>query len=407
MSRLAALAAMFLCGTSLAYELNTRLISDKVASQPIEVLYWVHPQVSEANLERARRACNTALGEWESVPTSKLRFIDAGVVHGAAGEQPKKAKPSQLLIVVGNRDELTGGGAAGPFGGNPGVWWGLVADSDAVDLYRVARHELGHALGFLHSTISRDYMAEWRPSMHWNVGNAGKLTADDKAAASEGYPAHGWCDGILIVRAVMNGPEPIGIPGVNVVVSDKFGIPLVARLTDERGFARLAFLPLEAETIRLTGAESFGGCCVGVQDCCWQVAPFGDPGLQVDNFNDKWLPLGDPLGFAEDRRIWRKEIEVGIQAVRIEPKPLEPIAPGVPFEWESLVIGGVRPLKLIVVEVTPGLTVELIDDGKGYNTGVRGRQILRMNGTVEEPPHAYIVIVDSLGTPWEFVLDTE
>ena len=392
---------LFLASVILAYGLGPRLISSDVYSKPIEVLYWVYPGVSDEDLETSRAHTNQALAEWAAIPTSALSFVDSGIVRGDGTNQPTKQKKEQLLVVIGNLEELPFGGAAGPFDGNPGYWWGLVADRAGTDEARIraARHEIGHTLGFLHSTISTYYESSLRPSMHFAPGNSSTLKADDMAAASEAYPSHGWCGGIITVHV---HSKCKGVPGVNVVAETEEGTPLVSRITDERGYARLAFVPAGVFRLRVMGGESFRGCCVGVADCCWMVPPYGQAGIQSDNFDMQVVDLGEPLGERGNVRVWHKNIPLGVRPVQLDGGKIPEPVPGQEWSWIVSVDGGVRPLRLDVLEASEGLVVSLIPDPKSTNTGVRGREFIELSGAPVGTISARVTITDSLGTVAEF-----
>ena len=64
--------------------------------------------------------------------------------------------------------------------------------------------------------------------------------------------------------------------------------------------------------------------------------------------------------------------------------------------------GGVRPLRLDVLEASEGLVVSLIPDPKSTNTGVRGREFIELSGAPVGTISARVTITDSLGTVAEF-----
>src|SRR5688500_12587565 len=133
-----------------SYEIG-RTIDPSIAQLPIEVVIWVKPGVTQLNRSRVLGHIRAAMRMWESVPTSSLAFRVVRVVVRSANQPARQ--PHQLLIIVGNASDVSTGVADNPSGGNPGTWHGLVADNPALDVRRIAAHEIGHTVGFHHSTV--------------------------------------------------------------------------------------------------------------------------------------------------------------------------------------------------------------------------------------------------------------
>lgn len=383
-----------------AYELsrgddrNPSLIDPSITKNPIEVLVWLRNDITDEDARRVLTEIRQGLDLWERIPTCHLHFRVASI---RSATRPAYDR-SKLLVVAAYRRDFppNSGGAPLPWGGYPGSWEAAVADNTFKDgwLSRVAAHEIGHALGFLHTTISNSFFAKADiPIMHWAHGNT--LTQDDIAVASLAYPdpEHPLqaVTGILRGRCV---DQQTGFPvnGVNVVaVEAESGKPVLARLTGTEhtpGGFELAGLPPGNYRLRALNGRSFRGFFVGM----------AQQYVQTDNFDAQTAgPYAVNAGDAVDVR----DVQLPIEPVRVEAAATsrdalayqerattEPPAATVGAAYAAWLRlrGGIRPLQLVRQEGLPtGLEAEIVSMIQATGSDPNGEHFLVIGGTPAQP----------------------
>ncbi len=399
------------------------VIDPVVTQNPVEVVIWVKLGVTQQNKQNALNQIEEGLNSWEVIPTAHLAFNIVQVVESAA--QPA-VLPEQLLIIVGNAADLTSGGASLPWNGMPGTWFGAVADG-SVDLVAVTTHEVGHAIGLMHSTVSEVFPDGTRPVMHWrSAGSSRYPTQDDIASLSAAYPAIANplinSTGTIRGRLLMQGTST-PVSGVNVAVVDAVtGDPVVARLSGERmgpyqdqsaGEFNLVGIPPGQVILRYMDGNSYRGSMVSIT-----LPPDSNTysgmrcGYQADNFVEfqsstlniaagSVIDLGDieiPILYMDVDNA----IEGGLTSNPVE-TPIQHILPnasvGNLYELWLHVVGGLRDLSATVVGQPPGLIAEISGDTRGYIVGIHGNHYIHLNGTPNNPGHytLWAHLVDAAG----------
>lgn len=402
------------------------IISPTITQNPVEVVIWVKPGVTPANEARVLTEIREGLDMWQAVQTSILAFDIVQVVHSPT--QPAK-QPHQLMIIVGNSDDLTFGGASFPYAGNPGTWYGAAADIPGINLPLVTAHEVGHAVGFHHSTISNAFPAGTYPVMHWAIGGqSGTLTPDDIAAVSTAYPNPSQpllgSTGTILGRLIVKGTT-IPVSGVNVAaVNQASGVPMVARLSGPRVFTsqiiqadgefRLVGLPPGLYQLQYLDGHSFRGRIPLVRWPSDNITSNGSRGgYQADNFaafssSNVQVTVGgvvnlgdvpvtlDPMSF--------DGLLVGVNLDSTYNTPPGEVLPngqvGVPYSIWLHIAGGLRDILAQSIGIPAGLTGTISGDTRSHTTAIHGNHFFRIDGTPTVPGHKTIriTLIDTMGT---------
>lgn len=387
------------------------LIDPAITQNPIEVLIWVKTGVTEQNKENALTQIREGLNSWAKIPTCHLSFDIVQIVDAAT--QPLK-QPHQLMIIVGNAADLNSGGASYPWNGMPGTWFGAVADG-TVDLVAVTTHEVGHAIGLGHSTVSEIFPDGTRPVMHWRIAGSSRYpTQDDIASISAAYPAFGNplinSTGTIRGRLLIQGTTR-PITGINVAVVDMAtGDPVVARLSGLRlgpyqdqndGEFNLVGIPPGQYQLRYLDGNSYRGSMIGLV-----MPPDNNTfsnirvGYQADNFEEF---QSGPINVSAGTVINLGDIEVPIQTMHSDTAvqgalihnpseiSIQHILPnasmGNAYELWLRIDGGLRDLTGTVTGQPSNMTAVISGDTRSWNSGIHGRHYVHLNGTPNHPGH--------------------
>lgn len=375
-----AMALLLATSNADAYEIWSK-ISPSITAQPVEVVYWVVDGVSASDETASIAAVDQALQAWEDVPTACVSFHKNRVVHSAT--QPAKAS-TELMAVIANPDSNVGFAGGGlPAGGNPQAFR-IPANLPSARL-STALHEAGHTLGFNHSSVS------WsdRSVLHF-ASSATTLQPDDIAAVSLNYPCAqaplsavtGGVYGMLLSQ------YEFPVSGVNViVVNTSTNAQVIARITGQmeegNGEFMIDGIPPGTYRLEFRGAESFAG---------GHLPPdYGQPwlgGFQRDNFTpfasaNFTISAGQTIDFGE---ITLNIDEVNIDGVASAlgmgyANPTTWLASGQTGQAYSQYLhihGGLRDLSLVASGVPSGLSVDIVADPNGEESG---RALIRVSGT--------------------------
>ena len=387
------------------------LIDPAITQNPIEVVIWVKSGVTQQDKQDALTQIEEGLNSWEVISTSRLAFTIVQVVESAT--QPP-VQPHQLLIIMGNAADLTSGGASFPWNGNPGTWFGAVADG-AVDLVAVTTHEVGHAIGFHHTAVSEVFPDGTRPVMHWRVAGSSRYpTQDDIAAIAAAYPESTNplinSTGTIQGRLVMQGTTT-PVSGVNVAAVDAVsGDPIVARLSGPRlssyqdqnaGEFNLVGIPPGQVMLRYLDGNSYRGSMVYISMPSDNNTYAGmRAGYQADNFAEF---QSNPINVSAGTTYNIGDVEVPILYMDVDTAivgeltytpteiPIQHILPnasvGSLYEIWLLITGGLRDLSATVTGQPPGLLADLSGDIRSHNVGVHGRHFIHIKGTPNHSGH--------------------
>lgn len=359
-----------------AYQI-TNTISPTIVASPIQIVLWVLPGVTLDNEVRVAEQIMQGADLWRDVPTSCISFSLNRIVRSPT--EPTRL-PSELMIIVGNGSDINNGGASHPSNGNPGTWFGAVADSPSMNMIDVAAHEIGHAIGFEHTTIGGPlYGAADYPIMHWaarvtNITHT--LTQDDIAAVSVAYPCAATplngSTGTVQGRIVA-GPTPLR--GVNVIaVNTATNRPVVSILTGSFGTAAGEFslrgLPPGNYRLDYRDGHSYLGVRRPLENTSSGVD--GRGGFQVDNF----APFSSSsFTIAAGQTLALGDVALSLWDMAISSPELGNWLPEAYLNGtyaRSLVLrGGVRDITATFSGLPPGISATMAGNASGVSTADR------------------------------------
>ncbi len=345
-----------------AFEVQST-VSPTITAQPIHVVLWVRDNVTLADEAATVADIEAGLALWENVATSHIAF-DTTVIRSAT--QPP-TDLEDLLVIIAYAGDLTSGGASLPSGGYPGTWFGAVADFSGSNFPLVTAHEIGHAIGFLHSSVGSLTFSSNIPVMHWAAAGVVGLTDDDIAAVSTAYPDSGAPLASVtgeIRGRIVNQQTSLALDGVNVVAVDATsGDPSVGRLSGGRllptGEFELPGITPGTYDLRLLDGKSFAGSHIGLSTIAIQADNFPATTLgpyvigagSLIDLGDVALPIEpisfDRIGFAVD--------PMGSDIDPAEGR-LPDARPGSAYHGYVHLRGGARPLDVTEATLPPGLT---------------------------------------------------
>lgn len=230
------------------------LSADSFNRQTGAIRYYLGaPGWSQDNADGELNAVRNAIGQWQSIPDSRIRFEEAGVT---GSNLDINLEDGRNLIYWANESTLVGGGAFS-ISGLPAVslssyetdgtilesdivfngvdfqWVTSPGDTDfdTVDIESVALHEIGHLLGMAHSTFAGGAMYFYST---FSEPEFRGLSMDEILFARHIYGSAGSQQKYgSLSGALTAGGQPVA--GARVVVEDLMGYVIGATATEADG----------------------------------------------------------------------------------------------------------------------------------------------------------------------------